>query len=473
MNDTSARCAGPGSSCRLLQLETPGARPVWAVLDAAGQRRFTGELTLASWPVVRAWFNDGEVYYAEREGDPSISDRLLEYGVVTPEQLAAGTVHLGTVAHLGRLFDRVPGLERDPVELVLEVVTGEVLGQIADHTVEHISIASYRHHPSGVSKWRRRAPSAGADDAVLTGEVPVIHTGQILQVAPIGAALLTPLETPRPDVIIDHPGPEPTAQDHQMVAEYEQLMSAVGNQVMEVGEPTEQLVVPDSLLIFEAPTDLPIHIEPVQDFRPAPMPEPVIETAPVAEFQPEPVAEMEIEPVAIVELEPEVEPVAIVEAEPEVDMEADPVDDRTAPFTFSFDLNKVLAQVAFENNGLPMSSTGDDSDDDVDDDVRRAVREALAEITAATRPTASEGLSSTAFAIALDTAPDSPADIEPAGAAAPYLPNRGLPNRALHSPSDDAGEASETEADGTDGLPNAGDTPGPGLRRLIGGSRKP
>ena len=129
MNDTSPRCAASGTTCRLLQLETPGARPVWAVLDAAGARRFTGEITLASRPQVRAWFHDGAVYYAERAGDPSIGDRLIEYGVLTPEQLAAGTVQLGAIAHLGRLFDRVPSIERDPVELVLEVVTGEVLGR--------------------------------------------------------------------------------------------------------------------------------------------------------------------------------------------------------------------------------------------------------------------------------------------------------------------------------------------------------
>ena len=74
MNDTSPRCAGPGTACRLVQLETPGARPVWAILDAAGLRRFTGELTLASQPIVRAYFQDGEVYYAERDGDPAIGE---------------------------------------------------------------------------------------------------------------------------------------------------------------------------------------------------------------------------------------------------------------------------------------------------------------------------------------------------------------------------------------------------------------
>ena len=58
--------------------------------------------------------------------DRPIGDRLVEYGVVTPEQLAAGTVQLGSVTHLGRLFERVPTLDRDPVEVVLELLTGEV-----------------------------------------------------------------------------------------------------------------------------------------------------------------------------------------------------------------------------------------------------------------------------------------------------------------------------------------------------------
>ena len=57
MNDATPRCAVPGSACRLLQLETPGTRPVWAVLDAAGARHFTGEVVLLTEPRVVVHFD--------------------------------------------------------------------------------------------------------------------------------------------------------------------------------------------------------------------------------------------------------------------------------------------------------------------------------------------------------------------------------------------------------------------------------
>lgn len=421
MNDTSPRCAASGTTCRLLQLETPGSRPVWAVLDAAGARRFTGEITLASRPQVRAWFIDGTVYYAERAGDPSIGERLIEYGVVTPEELAAGTVQLGAIAHLGRLFDRVPTIERDPVELVLEVVTGEVLGAIADHTVDEISIASYRHHPSGVAKWRRTPVIPGEGAAPITGEVPVID--------PVSEqAIIQPVDLEPVDL-------EPTAEDHELVAEYEQLMAAPIGLPLAVGEPTQQLVVDDALRILESPTVLPapaLHV---------PAPPAVVET-PVDET---------------------------VDEEP-----VDEQPDEQRPFSFEFDLDKVLAQVALENEGLPVAPLGGETgfDDDIRDDVRAAVQAALAEIEAATRPVVTDGLSATAFAVALDSAPDSPADIEPAveqvapvaAEPTPPLAIPRLPGRD-EAPNNEAVEPTSGESTGA--------AAGTGLRRLIGGSRKP
>jgi hypothetical protein len=446
MNDTSSRCAGPGSACRLLQLEAPGARPVWAVLDAAGMRRFTGELTLSSRPAVRVYFNDGEVYYAERDGDPSISDRLVEYGVVTTDELVAGTVQLGAVAHLGRLFDRVPSLERDPVELVLEVITGEVLGEIADHTVDQVAIASYRHHPSGVSKWRHRPAAAhGAYDAPLTGQVPIISDA--LSASPESSI------HPRAEFIAES-DPQPTADDYQMVADYEQLMASAA-----LAPVTDE----------EAPT---LHVS---------VPEPVFAAPVVDEFiVVELVTEVEIEPV--VELEPVAEVELVVEpAEPAV----------VQPFSFEFDLNKVLAQVALENDGLPISTDADAGD--IDEDVRNAVREALAEITAATRPPVSDGLSPTAFEIALQSAPETAADIEPADAQRPWLAGYVSPALAhatgqADDDNDDHAEDGVTHEGGVVAINEPAETaetgateadaavpalPPASLRRLIGGGRKP
>jgi hypothetical protein len=246
----------------------------------------------------------------------------------------------------------------------------------------------------------------------------------------------------------------PTEEDHQLVAEYEQLMSVAENEPMVTGEPTAQLVVPEALMILESPPRLALPTQPFA--APAPTTEPVAEFAPVAESvaEPEPVAEFA--PVSVPE------PIAEVEQD-------EPSVEEPAPFSFEFDLEKVLAQVAINNEGLatPFET------DDIDDSVRAAVREALAEIEAATRPPVTSGLSAKAFEIALESAPDTPADIEPAGTPAPFLPQRSL--FASRPPQvDEAGETTEVAAAAENELPApSAQTPGIGLRRLIGGPRKP
>ncbi len=242
MNEVFPRCAVPGSSCRLLQLETVGSRPVWAVLDAAGSRHFTGEITLHCQPAVRAWFNGGELYFAEREGDLGLAERLQAMNVLSADNLAAGSVRLGAVTHLGRLFDRVPHLDRDPVELALEIMTSEVVGEIADHVVDTISIASYRHHPSGVVKWQKRP---AVPMAPLTDDIEVIPAAHSAAIPPVEAPPVEapPVEAPPveatpsavaqletasdgPSIMSTSDDLAPTAEDEALVAEYEATLAA-------------------------------------------------------------------------------------------------------------------------------------------------------------------------------------------------------------------------------------------------------
>ncbi len=223
MNEVFPRCAVPGSSCRLLQLEAPGARPVWAVLDAAGTRHFTGEITLHCAPTVRAWFNGGELYFAERDGDPGLAERLLAMGVLSADDLAAGSVQLGALTHLGRLFDRVPHLDRDHVELALEILTGEVVGEIADHVVEEITIASYRHHPSGVVKWQKRptvviTQVAGDVDPSAAASAP-------------SSVVAAPRHEPVP--FAEPSDLTPSAEDEALVAEYEASRALIESALIE------------------------------------------------------------------------------------------------------------------------------------------------------------------------------------------------------------------------------------------------
>lgn len=327
MNEVFPRCAVPGSSCRLLQLEAPGARPVWAVLDAAGTRHFTGEITLHCAPTVRAWFNGGELYYAERDGDAGLADRLLAMGVLGADDLAAGSVQLGAVTHLGRLFDRVPQLDRDHVELALEILTGEVVGEIADHVVEEITIASYRHHPSGVVKWQKRPTvviTQVAGDTDPTGATSsVTSTAMSAVAAPVAAPRHEPTPVAEPIDLV------PTAEDEALVAEYEASLALpeLDDPGHDVAPPVDHLAhdedpdqepdreldqditavidEPSSAATREQPVfdDLLLELEPAVDAdHAADVAQPEIE----AEFQPE--VQPETQPETEAEFQPEVEP---------------------------------------------------------------------------------------------------------------------------------------------------------------------
>jgi len=153
MNDAVTLCAPSDDRCRLLDLDVEQSRPVWMMLDAARTRRFSGELTLDLDQVTRVYAERGAIYFAERDGDDNVIDRLVGLGVLSAADVIAGTVDLGGVPHLGRLFERVPGLDRDRVSLAVEHMTAELLASIADLVVDSVEVRSYRHHSSGMVLW--------------------------------------------------------------------------------------------------------------------------------------------------------------------------------------------------------------------------------------------------------------------------------------------------------------------------------
>lgn len=203
-----ARCTVPGSACRMLQLDLPGARPGWAALDAAGQRRFTGALTLHLEPDVHVWFRDGAVLYAERAGGRSLEQVLLDASVVTTDQLARGVVELAGTRHVGRLFEREPALDRDLVELAVELATAELLGEIADRTVPAVTLSPYRFHPSGIHRWAEH-PSPPARPTPPAATDTVVHDASVAVVAT--AATTGPVDTPVVDRTVVAATPAPTA----------------------------------------------------------------------------------------------------------------------------------------------------------------------------------------------------------------------------------------------------------------------
>jgi len=134
-------------------LSANGPQPVWMTLNEARERAFTGEIIFEVDPEVLAYLDNGVVYYAERAADASLGRRLLDAGVIDASQLERGTVRVGDVEHLGRLFDRDPSVDRDSVLVLAETATEELITELANEAITTIRVTAYRHHPSGVHRW--------------------------------------------------------------------------------------------------------------------------------------------------------------------------------------------------------------------------------------------------------------------------------------------------------------------------------
>ena len=134
-------------------LVVDAAQPVWMTLNQARERAFTGEIVFETDPEVLAYLDHGIVYYAERVTDASLGRRLLDAGVIDIGQLDRGTVRVGDIEHLGRLFDRDPSVDRDAVVVVAETATEELVTDLANRVSATARVTAYRHHPSGVHRW--------------------------------------------------------------------------------------------------------------------------------------------------------------------------------------------------------------------------------------------------------------------------------------------------------------------------------
>ncbi|MDO8390723.1 MAG: hypothetical protein Q7V57_09560 [Actinomycetota bacterium] len=260
-----------------------GNDPIWGFVALVGSERFTGEAAVGLAPRIHLYAMEGRVYYAERDGDAPIGDRLVQCAAITAAQLEQGSVRLGEVASLARLFQRVPMLDRDAVELTIELATEALLESVANHPVGMPEVFPLRHHSSGVHHWLR--------SAAASNPVPV---ERVAQAAPETVAQVGP--------------------DLETVA-----------QIEPVAEPVEPVLVPT----LAAPPDP----------EPAPEPEPLLPAA--IEPQPEPVTDEPepdafedlLEPVWAPEPQPTVEPVALDDitepiaiepAEPEAEPEPEP-----------------------------------------------------------------------------------------------------------------------------------------------------
>ena len=172
-----------------------GADPIWGFVSLVGSERFTGEAVLGPTPRVHLYAVDGRVYYAERDDDRPVGARLLAAGSITAAQLDQGSVDVGGMPSLARLFQRQPLIDRDAVELTIEAATESLLESVADLAAGEVEVFPLRHHPSGIHHWLRSAgavPLHAASMSVRTVSAAVVA-------APQEAAQIVD-ESPAPDL---------------------------------------------------------------------------------------------------------------------------------------------------------------------------------------------------------------------------------------------------------------------------------
>ena len=161
-------------------------RPGWVVLDAAREDRFTGEIVFDTTPEVRVYFDRGRIYLAERVTDPPLGTRLVDAGAMSSVQLEQGSVRVGDAEHLGRLFERVPSIDRHAVLVTSELMTEECVGWLAAQRVPGATAWPYRHHLSGMHRWEAveiretvtveplPAPSPDAEPVLVSGPTSLL-----------------------------------------------------------------------------------------------------------------------------------------------------------------------------------------------------------------------------------------------------------------------------------------------------------
>lgn len=125
----------------------------WQVIEAARRQYLTGELLLETNPPTHVYLRDGQAYFAERSTDGGLGVRLLVEGVITRTQLQQGTLLVSGSEHLGRLFERDSTIERQPVELCVELMTDEVLVAVAGEQIAGYRMTMYKRHASGIDRW--------------------------------------------------------------------------------------------------------------------------------------------------------------------------------------------------------------------------------------------------------------------------------------------------------------------------------
>jgi len=234
--------------------EQTSLRAAWEVIEEARGAKITGELaiTTASSKTL-VYLECGSVYFAHGEGEETLANRFVEAGAITAEQLRRGVVRLNGVEHLGRLFERDATVERDAVELALELMTEQALTEVASQEVLSSQTTMYRQHSSGVVRW------FAAPIVVATPEVAAVVAEAIADAAVEDVVEAEADTTPKPIPTL----PAPTLLTPNRLAprppvnRLTQLVAAPLSLVPEspddeVTETVEEAVVEEEAIVEEA-----------------------------------------------------------------------------------------------------------------------------------------------------------------------------------------------------------------------------
>lgn len=185
-------------------------QPIWRFVAEVGAERFTGEAELGIDPRVALFATEGHIYAAELVDGPTIGQRLVQAGALTPEQLARGAVHVGDTLSLARMFQREASIDRDQVELALEQMTESLLDSVSSYPVGQVSLRPLRHHPSGVHQWQPEPPPAPVERSDDTVAALVVAMSSVVdeQASPAGIAAALPPPPPSA-VAAAFPAPPP------------------------------------------------------------------------------------------------------------------------------------------------------------------------------------------------------------------------------------------------------------------------
>ena len=191
------------------------------MIEAARRQVLTGELVLATTPATHVYLRDGQIYFAERSTDGGLGVRLLVEGVITRQQMGKGALLVSGVEHLGRMFQRDTTIDRQSVELCVELMTDDVLTAIASDVVEHYVMTMYKRHASGIDRWLPNRVEVithivegshlvEPDTEITPGDGPRLHVVKSLEpaapVAPVVA--LTPrAAVAAPAPVVEAPAP--------------------------------------------------------------------------------------------------------------------------------------------------------------------------------------------------------------------------------------------------------------------------